>query len=354
MFSSFCLYNVYYVYNMKGLSLFSGLGGDTLGMEMAGVDVIGYVEMDKIASASHMLNFPNCNPVSSETGDITKIPDDVFESYKGVVDVVFAGFPCQGFSHAGQKRSGDPRNQLFREFVRVVACVQPMYIIGENVKGLLSRKTENDEQCIDIIRDEFKKIGYRIEWKVLSAQYYNVPQKRERLIIIGTQDKNKELVFPVPSQDETTLAGVFENVLEEGLKVYDLNSVPDECIVHVNETTETENIPTHPYLNFINDKDGFLFSFGKRISPNHCEIMDNRKPSKTIICTYGRQPRLLVPVKCQNMYFLRCLTTKELLAIQGFPKEFKLCGSTQQRITQIGNAVPPPLIREVVVALMTT
>ena len=91
-----------------------------------------------------------------------------------------------------------------------------------------------------------------------------------------------------------------------------------------------------------------LISFGKRESPLHIEIVDIRKPSKTIICTYDHQPRLFVPIQNKRGYYLRCLLPNELKQIQGFPKNFKLCGNKKQKIKQIGNAVPPPLIERIV------
>jgi DNA (cytosine-5)-methyltransferase 1 len=91
-----------------------------------------------------------------------------------------------------------------------------------------------------------------------------------------------------------------------------------------------------------------LFSFGKRISPIHCEIIDIRKPAKTIICSYEHQPRLFVPLKNSSGYYLRMLLPKELKQIQGFPVDYKLCGNQKEQIIQIGNAVPPPLIQAVV------
>ena len=95
-----------------------------------------------------------------------------------------------------------------------------------------------------------------------------------------------------------------------------------------------------------------LLSFSKRDSPIHSEIIDIRNPSKTIICTYDHQPRLYVPLQNKNGYFLRCLLPDELKQIQGFPKDFHLCGSKKDQIKQIGNAVPPPLIERVAKQLL--
>ena len=134
---------------INAISLFSGMGGDTLGIQNAGGNVVAYNEYDKTAIATHELNFPNCTLIQDETlrhnkrTNIQEICTTIFEKYTGNVDLIFAGFPCQAFSNAGKKRVNDPRNTLFREFVRVTNVVKPKYIIGENVDGLLTKKDEN-------------------------------------------------------------------------------------------------------------------------------------------------------------------------------------------------------------------
>ena len=132
------------------ISLFSGMGGDTLGMESAGLNIIGYVEHIEKFKETHDKNFPNCKLIGEKVkGDIKKITDDEFKKYKGV-DFVFAGFPCQSFSTGGKRKINDPRNTMFKEFVRCAKYTEAKVIIGENVKGLLSRKNVNNDLYIDI------------------------------------------------------------------------------------------------------------------------------------------------------------------------------------------------------------
>ncbi len=130
-------------------------------------------------------------------------------------------------------------------------------------------------------------------------------------------------------------------------------TIPSECILTDMENEEEENNP-HPYLrlkvNARNEAYGDkvhsnLLSFAKRDSPIHCEIIDIRLPSKTIICTYEHQPRLFVPLRNKNGYYLRCLLPDELKQIQGFPADYKIAGTAKQQIIQIGNSVPPGLIQ---------
>jgi len=346
---------------MKGISLFSGMGGDTLGMTNAGIDVVGYSEIKEYIQKTHEANFPDSKLIG---GDILKLTDSDIKKIKKI-DIVFAGFPCQGFSNAGKKLADDPRNTLFREFVRSAKCLNPDIIIGENVKGLLSRKTSEDEDYIDIIKQEFEKIGYDVIYKVCKCYLYGVPQKRERLIIIGIK-KNKlskyNLSFPDEKKDSNlNLQNIINFDMEGAVEVPDVffEGIPQECILENLDNEETTSDNVHPYLmSKLNPKDGRLsyagktytdlFSFSKRISPIHCEIIDIRKPSKTIICSFDHQPRLYVPLKNKNGCFLRSLLPNELKQIQGFPKDFQVIGSTKEQIIQIGNAVPPPLIERLV------
>ena len=353
---------------MKAISLFSGCGGDSLGMKQAGLEIVAYSEKIKKFQETHHINFPNSILLGKDVkGDITKTPDAEFLTYKGTIDIVFAGFPCQGYSNAGKKKINDPRNTLFKEFVRATKCIQPEYIIGENVKGLLSRKTNNGTPYIDLIQEEFANIGYRTIYKVLECTKFGVPQKRKRFILLGVkQGSNKELSFPIGNAAATNLKKIVSFSLEGALKIekddFDMTTLPPECIL-TDMNNDDEGSNPHPYLllkthsrNTTYKEKTFekgLLSFSKRISPIHSEIIDIHNPSKTIICTYNHQPRLLVPLRNKKGFWLRCLLPHELQQIQGFPPDYKLVGNKKDKITQIGNAVPPPLIETIVRHLMS-
>ena len=355
--------------NFKGMSLFSGMGGDTLGLQKAGVEVVAFNDFDKHAIQTHKQNFTNSTLLGNEKDkyDICKIDEKDLESYKNNIDLIFAGFPCQGFSQGGKKLPNDPRNTLFREFVRFSKIIKPKYIIGENVDGLLNRKTDKDEYFIDVICKEFDNIGYNLKYQVCHIVQHGAPQLRKRLIIVGIRkDLSKVFTFPEPLNDRKNdlpgLLDIIEFSMEGTMKIkkedYDFSSLPEECIVKdLNNEEDEDSNNIHPYLKMkVNSKDvehngkklKNLISFGKRESPLHIEIIDIRKPSKTIICTYDHQPRLFVPIQNKKGYYLRCLLPDELKQIQGFPKDFKLCGNKKQKIKQIGNAVPPPLIERIV------
>jgi DNA (cytosine-5)-methyltransferase 1 len=354
------------VFSIKAISLFSGMGGDSVGIKNAGINLVAYSEKEKKFRESHDLNFPNISIIGDKVNsDITKIKDDEFLKYKNQIKLIFAGFPCQGFSTAGKKKSNDPRNTLFREFVRAAKLIEPDIIIGENVKGLLSRKTDTGEEYVKVIKEEFEKLNYSVIHKVFKCHEYGVPQKRERLIILGIKtDKLAEynLEFPEPTNEPVHLKDIVNFNMKGAIKmsneIFESLNIPNECILTDMNNEEEENNP-HPYLKskllasgdnlkYQGKEFSNLFSFSKRGSPIHCEIIDIRKPSKTIICTYEHQPRLFVPIKNKNGYYLRTLLSDELKQIQGFPSDYQIFGNEKERIIQIGNAVPPPLIEKII------
>lgn len=353
----------------KGISLFSGIGGDSLAIKNCGYQLVAYSEINKTFRETHKSNFPNCQLLGN--GDILKTTDEDIKSIltnHPSIDIVFAGFPCQGFSNAGKKKLNDPRNTLFKEFLRVVKIIKPKFIIGENVKGILSRKTSDNENYIDVIKSEFEKIGYTIKYQVLKAHKYNIPQSRERLFIVGiknTLQNHNNFTFPEEETTQPNLQNIVKFNMKGAIKInpedFDMTTIPAECILTDmnNEETEqdTQENKPHPNLKLLSKDKDYVYnnvtyerrlSFGKRDSSIHGEIIDIRKPSKTIICTYARQPRLFVPLKNKNGYFLRCLLPDELKQIQGFPADYNIEGNTTQKIVQIGNAVPPPIVEKII------
>ena len=349
------------------ISLFSGLGGDSLGMTQAGCKVIAYNELNPNFCKSHEANFTDCELIcDGKVNDISKLKDECFEKFTGKTDILFAGFPCQSFSNAGKKKADDPRNTLFLEFLRVAKLINPHMIIGENVKGLLTKKTSSGELYIDVIVSEFQKIGYNVIFQVFKTEKFNVPQSRERLIIIGVKNDNPYNwvpQFPEELSTSPNLKSIVTYSMEGAVKVTPewFAEIPQECIIKNMDDNNVypDNNNGHPYLLsklnadqagrfYDNKQHDNLFSFGKRNSPIHCEIVDIRKPSKTIICTYDHQPRLFVPIQNNSGCYLRMFTPDELKQIQGFPSDYVVCGTTKEKIVQIGNAVPPPLIKAIV------
>lgn len=169
------------------ISLFSGAGGMDKGFIDAGFKVVWANDFDKYAVNTYKKNLGN----HIVLGDITQIPSTTIPDNP---DVIIGGFPCQGFSVANTKRNmDDKRNYLYKELLRVVSDKQPKVFVAENVKGLLSM---GKGKVIEMIKKDFEKIGYRVDYKILNAANYGVPQARERIIIIGNRLEKSNL-FPV-------------------------------------------------------------------------------------------------------------------------------------------------------------
>lgn len=166
---------------MKFLDLFAGIGGFRLGMGRAGHECVGYVEIDKYARRSYEVIHDTEGKWTAY--DIKKVTDEEWQKFRGTVDVICGGFPCQAFSIAG-KRLGfeEIRGTLFFEIARAAKQIQPRILFLENVKGLLSH---NDGETFATILTTLDELGYDAEWRVLNSKNYGVPQNRERVFIVA-------------------------------------------------------------------------------------------------------------------------------------------------------------------------
>ena len=179
------------------LDLFAGAGGFSLGFALAGLGTVAAVEQDLWATETLALNHPGAAVLR---GDIRNLSDtDLLELGAGA-DILIGGPPCQGYSAANNDAGDakDPRNSLFREFVRAARLIQPEAVLMENVPGLLRRRMEDKTPVIDVIKEEFKKAGYEPHVEILQAVEYGVPQLRPRLFILGLKEHCPS-PFPAPT-----------------------------------------------------------------------------------------------------------------------------------------------------------
>lgn len=186
---------------MRVLDTFSGAGGFSLGFEMAGFEVVGALEIDKWATDTFTYNHPNARVIKA---DITEFSDDHIIDTFGELkpDVIIGGPPCQGYSVANSNAGDpkDPRNSLFKEFVRFGKLLTPEVMIMENVPNLLKAKTASGEMVKDIIIQALEDIGYHVEVSVLSATDFGVPQIRRRVFFIASKKKLAK-PFPEPTHE---------------------------------------------------------------------------------------------------------------------------------------------------------
>ena len=184
---------------MKFLDLFSGIGGFRLGLQRAGHEPVGWVEINKFARQSYQAMYDTTGEWT--TTDINKVTDEEWREFNGTVELIAGGFPCQSFSIAG-KREGflnKTKGTLFFEVARAVKQIKPRFVFLENVKGLLNHDKGNTFRTI---LNTFDELGYDVQWRVLNSKNFGVPQNRERVYIVGhiRGDSGRE-VFSIFGED---------------------------------------------------------------------------------------------------------------------------------------------------------
>ena len=195
------------------IELFAGAGGLALGLEKAGFETLGLIEIDKSACDTLRQNRPNWNVFHENIENISSQNLEIlFAIKKGELDLLSGGAPCQSFSYAG-KRLGleDARGTLFYHYAVFLEKLQPKMFLFENVKGLQSHDKGN---TFSTIKEIFAKQGYTIQYKVLNAWDYGVAQKRERLITIGIRNdllEKLQFEFPIPHEYKPVLKDVLQN-----------------------------------------------------------------------------------------------------------------------------------------------
>lgn len=317
------------------LELFAGAGGLALGLEKAGLKCLALNEIDKWACETLRKNRPNWNVLE---GDIKAFN---FDKYKGRVEVVTGGFPCQAFSYAGKKLGlNDARGTLFYEFARVVKEVQPAVCIGENVRGLLSH---DKGKTLDGMMSILDEIGYKVvPVQVLKAIHYRVPQKRERLVLVGVRkDIAVEFKYPKPHKKIYNL----EDALKKG-ELYDCD-VPKSKGAKYPEYKKQilDLVPPKGYwrdlpVNLQKEYMGGSFYLGGG-KTGMARRIGWDEPSLTLTCS----PAQKQTERCHPDE-TRPFTVREYARIQTFPDDWEFSGSTAQQYKQIGNAVPVNLGQE--------
>ena len=322
--------------NYSVIELFAGAGGLAVGMEKAGLRCVALNEIDKWACKTLRENRPNWKVLE---GDIQNFS---FSKYLNSVDVVTGGFPCQAFSYAGKKLGlKDARGTLFYEFARVVNEVRPPICIGENVRGLLSHeKGKTLEGMISVLNE----IGYNVvPVQVLKAINYRVPQKRERLILVGVR-KNIDIKYEYPEPHNRFYTLI--DALKKG-ELFDCDVPKSEGAKYPKHKKEVlDLIPPKGYwrdLPIVIQKEymgkSFYLGGGKT---GMARRIGWDEPSLTLTCS----PAQKQTERCHPDE-TRPFTVREYARIQTFPDDWKFEGSVSQQYKQIGNAVPVNLGQEI-------
>lgn len=297
------------------IDLFAGCGGFAKGFCNADFECVAANEFDENAAITYRANFNH--PLVEDDITDPEVKQQIYELADGKeIDVVIGGFPCQGFSMSGKRIIDDPRNKLFKEFVRVVKVTMPKVVVGENVEGILSMgKGEVVKQIIEA----FAELGYKMEFKVLNAADFGVPQLRKRVIFIGNRI-GVENVFPKPvlaPNEYRTVKDAIGNLVGYGHDVklsHLITASKPEIIARMNEMKEGEAF--YPSRN------------------DSCRKLYWNLPAPTVKDNHGNWA--VHPI--ENRY----VTPREMARLQSFPDTFDFSHVAKKyQFRQIGNAVPP-------------
>lgn len=327
----------------KLLELFAGCGGLALGMKRAGFESIMISDFDKHCCNTLKANNLNWNVIESDICDID------FTIYKGNVDILTGGFPCQPFSYAGnQKGFNDARGSAFFEFARAIKEVEPSVVLIENVKGLV---TSDGGKTLEVIIKTLTDLGYSIkENYVYKAMLYKVPQKRERLIIVAVKNSlSHNLQYKRPSVYNRVLSvkdalkkGVMYNVDVPQSKGQQYSEKKKEVLSLIPQGGYWKDLPVSIQKEYL--MGSYYLSGGKTGIARRLSWLE---PSLTLTCS----PSQKQTERCHPDE-TRPLTIREYARIQSFPDEWLFTGSVSSQYKQIGNAVPPNLAEAIGRALI--
>lgn len=300
-------------HKLRFIDLFAGIGGIRLGLERAGGECVFSSERDAEAAQSYEAFFGG-----KPAGDITQISNSEIPDH----DILAGGFPCQAFSIIGDMKGfGDTRGTLFFEIERILRAKQPKAFLLENVKNL----TAHDKgRTLKTILEHLKLLGYHVHWRVLNALDFNLPQKRERIIIVGFKE-NHPFEWPKPQPLTKTLA----DVLEPDEAVHKKHFASEKFRRSVEERLKGKKIPPKPWICHEN-KAG-------NISPLPLACALRAGASYNYLLVNG----------------IRRLSPRENLRLQGFPENFPQVVSDAAIRKQCGNSVPVPVIEAVAMKLTT-
>lgn len=319
------------VRQFNSIELFAGGGGLALGMSLAGFHHVLLNEFETAACKTLKTNKPEWNVIE---GDVRHID---FTPLRGKIDFLSGGFPCQAFSYAGKGAGfNDTRGTLFFELARAVKEIQPKVFMGENVKGLISHE---NGRTFETIKNTIVELGYTlVEPRVLRAIMYQVPQKRERLILIAIRNdiaQNVEFHWPTPYYEVLTLRdALYKSVIyENDVPVSEGAQYPEKkkrVLAMVPQGGDWRNLPEEVAKDYMGGS--WLLGGGKTGMARRLSLDE---PSLTLTCS----PCQKQTERCHPLE-TRPLSVREYARIQTFPDNWTFQGSMSDKYKQIGNAVP--------------
>lgn len=339
---------------MRVIDLFAGVGGMSEGFRQAGYDIALAIEFDKDIAYSYKRNHVGTDVINE---DICKLDaKQLHEKYQSI-DVIMGGPPCQGFSQKGKRLNlDDPRNYLFQQFVRFVDEFRPKYFVLENVPNII---TTSKGFFKDQIIKSFERLGYSVNYGILNASNYGVPQDRHRAVFIGKLGTEK-VSMPAPLKNKVSIKDA----------IYDLPFLKS------GEGEEVSSYDKEPTTSYESKMRGSCTVLHNHVATKHSslalrrlsmipkgagkEILPQEERTKSIYSgTWSRMIEDDISVTITTRYDTpssgrfthpildRCITTREAARIQSFPDSFVFYGTKTSQMKQVGNAVPPLLAKAI-------
>ena len=340
---------------MNAIDLFCGCGGLSYGFECAGVDILLGIDNDAMALKVFENNHKNAKSIC---GDITQIGYKEIKEVIGdkSVDLIIGGPPCQGMSLSGPRKFDDPRNKLYLSYIRLVEEIKPKAFVIENVPGLVSLFKG---QIKDSIIERLTDLGYKVDYRILCAADYGVPQSRKRVVFVGMQDQFFN----------------FGSIIKEDTVTCEmaLSDLPPLISSLGDDIQEYETIPQNDYQkrmrkNSNSVQNHIAAAHSDKVKDiialvpdggNYKDLPEEYRNTRNFHVAWTRfrsdKPAPTIDTGHRHHFhykYNRVPTVRECARLQSFPDDFIFEGNKTQQFRQVGNAVPPIMAEAIAKALL--
>ncbi|MGL5715694.1 DNA cytosine methyltransferase [Cetobacterium sp.] len=338
--------------NYKVLDMFCGAGGLSKGFIDAGYEVVLGVDFDEAALETFKANHGDAKALKLNLFNDNEMELLIEEAKKNKIDILVGGPPCQGFSLAGNRNEKDDRNKLYERMVELAKKIKPNVVVLENVPGMI---TLYGGKAKERILEDFKKLGYRMTYKILYAPEYGVPQIRKRVFFVGLLNCDSVFEYPEPLySNENEFIGckeaigdlpTLENLCMKNIKNYEIDSFTDyQKKMREKSNVIYNHIPTkhtEKVINLIS-----LVPEGENYKSLPKELVGDNTFSEYLTRYHSEKPSKTIDTGHRVHFHYkwnRIPTVRENARLQSFPDDFIFYGNKTQQYRQVGNAVPPLL-----------